>query len=142
MDPNSRLSGPYLFLKAKGRRDPDYRAIHEVADSLVPALRRAFLDAVAAIQDDVSIRALAAALERRDVNAAIQILGVGALAERLRGMRQDARANDSEMRTLGGHLYFLFKDGDGYEDTLKAFEESVRRDERLRCQLDPSRLTS
>lgn len=43
-----------------------YRAILELADRLAPAFRRAFLDAVAGLQDDLTLSELADAFARRD----------------------------------------------------------------------------
>lgn len=68
-DPRQRPRSSAVVFK-----EPGYSEIHRIADALEPKLRRAFLQAVAGLGEDVAIAKLEQALAMGDVEAAIATL--------------------------------------------------------------------
>lgn len=62
---------PLLEMRVQKDKPPGWRILHQIADSIVPGLRRAFLRALAAAREDIDAAAVAAALRRGDINRAV-----------------------------------------------------------------------
>ena len=79
-----------------------YRTLHELADRFEPRVRKAFLEAVGRLQGSVTIRQLQEAVESRNVNRVIDLLGWNQFDSGLRSMTDTLRAGIIEAGILAG----------------------------------------
>lgn len=112
--PNEVMRKTWKTIIEKAEEDelPDYEWLHEIADSMAPDAREAFLDAIDAIRGTADEAQLAAALDAGDYERVLEILGLN----EPESQRQSYAASHED--TLRGRIVDAI--------SLRSFEEGVK----------------